>query len=97
MPAPPATLGDYIRQKRTAARMSQERLAAMVDTAQHVVSAYEHNKRTPSGPMLALLAARLPGVDAAEMLALIAHPRTASGDGEGESPGPAAGGSPISP
>lgn len=69
--APAATLGNYLREARRAAGLNQTDLARLLGTAQHVVSAYERNKRVPNGPMLALLARHLPGVDPVVLLSLI--------------------------
>lgn len=73
--AQPITLGMYIRRKRTDAEMNQTALGELIEQPQHVVSAYEMDRRTPGARTLALLAEHLPGADAAELLALIPGPR----------------------
>jgi transcriptional regulator with XRE-family HTH domain len=81
-------LGARIRALRTEAKLTQEQLAWECDLAKPYLSRVEAGKRTPSVPVLALLATRL-GVELADVVALDpTQPRLAlleaarKGDGE---------------
>lgn len=67
----PQTLGAYLKAKRNAAGLSQQQLAGRLGITQQSVQQWEADGSVPSPRTLHFLTQQLPGVEAAELLALI--------------------------
>lgn len=68
----PASLGDYIKEKRTQAEMLQKDLAQRIGCAQASLSYWEAGTFVPSAKAIVAIARELPGASAKEMLDLLA-------------------------
>lgn len=70
--APPRqSLGQYIRARRRAARLTQAQVAGRIGVSPQAVSLWENDETTPSNRALHFLAQEIPGMDPAYLLSLI--------------------------